>query len=730
MALSIRVLSLLILLRTVVLAANGSLAGRVNAETSGEPLAGVNVLIAGTVRGTMTGSSGEFRITEVPPGTYTILFSIVGYQRVRLADVVVREGEETFVTVSMKETPLQTEQVVVTASKREQSLVEVPVSIAVMEASDIRERNSLTLDDALRYVPGVNMTGPQVNIRGSSGYSLGAGSRVLMMLDGIPFLAGDTGELIFEAIPVGQIDRIEVVKGASSALYGSNALGGVINVITKPIAALPKTYIRTYGGLYNKPSFEQWKWSDKTRFVNGQSLGFSRKIDQFGFAVFLSRQFDDGYRQNDYRRRYNAYVKLRQELSGSSTLTINTGVLHQFSGQFLFWRSLDSALIPPIKNQTDNLKSTRFFANSLLTAVLSDHALLTVKAMWSHNRWGFQQMHDVDRTESITDDIRAEVSARIIPADNHTITFGLDGSIDMIGGEMFEGRTIGGLAVYAQDEIELADDVTLTLGARYDFQSVGLVERSVQLNPKSALTYTPWEGTTLRASFGRGFRVPSVAEAFIAAGGGFVRGVPNTALKPERSLSFELGVSQALGEAGSLDIAGFRSDYDDLIEPGLRVSGQNLEVQWRNVTSARVQGFETSTKLGFFDGHLMCALGYTYVYPEDLTKNDILKYRPRHLFYSTALAHLGWLSLGGDFRFVSRVDRIDDELVETGIVPDGDERVDILVADFRIGAEIALGGISLSTTLNIKNAFQRNYVELIGNLMPPRTYVLSVELRL
>jgi outer membrane receptor for ferrienterochelin and colicins len=730
MALSFRVFSLLILLRAVVLAANGSLAGRVTMAASGEPLVGVNVLISGTVRGTTTGPTGEFRIAEVPPGTYTILFSIVGYQRVRLADVVVREGEETFVTVSMKEAPLQTEQVVVTASKREQSLEEVPVSIAVMEASGIRERNSVTLDEALRYVPGVNMTGPQVNIRGSSGYSLGAGSRVLMMLDGIPFLAGDTGELIFEAIPVGQIDRIEVVKGASSALYGSNALGGVINVITKPIAAVPETYIRAYGGLYNKPSFEQWKWSDKTRFLHGQSVGFSRRIDQFGFAVFLSRQFDDGYRQNDYRRRYNAYVKLRQELSGSSTLTINTGVLHQFSGQFLFWRSLDSALIPPIKNQTDNLKSTRFFANSLLTAVLSDHALLTVKAMWSHNRWGFQQMNDVDRTESITDDIRAEVSARIIPADNHTITFGLDGSIDVIGGEMFEGRTIGGLAVYAQDEIGLADDVTLTLGARYDFQSVGLVERSVQLNPKSALTYTPWEGTTLRASFGRGFRVPSVAEAFIAAGGGFVRGVPNTALKPERSLSFELGLSQALGEAGSLDIAGFRSDYDDLIEPGLRVSGQNLEVQWRNVTSARVQGFETSAKARFFDGDLMCALGYTYVYPEDLTKNDILKYRPRHLFYSSALAHLGWLSLGGDFRFVSRVDRIDDELVETGIVPDGDERADILVADFRIGADMTLGGISLNTTLNIKNAFQRNYVELIGNLMPPRTYVLSVELRL
>ena len=124
-----------------------------------------------------------------------------------------------------------------------------------MDAAEIRQRNSTSLDDALRYVRGVNMTGTQVNIRGSSGYSLGAGSRVLMLLDGIPFFAGDTGELNFEAIPMGQVDRIEVVKGASSALYGSNALGGVINIITKPIPETPETIVRTYGGMYNRPTY-------------------------------------------------------------------------------------------------------------------------------------------------------------------------------------------------------------------------------------------------------------------------------------------------------------------------------------------------------------------------------------------------------------------------------------------------------------------------------------------
>jgi outer membrane cobalamin receptor len=143
-----------------------------------------------------------------------------------------------------------------------------------------------------------------------------------------------------------------------------------------------------------------------------------------------------------------------------------------------------------------------------------------------------------------------------------------------------------------------------------------------------------------------------------------------------------------------------------------------------------VQGFETSMKFIMFEGGLSCNLGYTYVYPEDRTKHDLLKYRPRHLLYTTVLGRIAWLSAGIDFRFVSRVDRIDNELVETGIVPDGDERQDILIGDLRLGADFSLAGSALSATLNTRNAFQRNYVELIGNLMPPRSYTLTLEMKL
>jgi len=729
MAMILRTAFILCLLvcRTHVLAATGSVAGRVTAAGDTAGLAGVNVLLQGTVRGTTTNSHGEYRITGIPPGAATLVFSMVGYHRAVKPGVIVEEEKETTLDLAMTQSPIQTDMVVITASKREQSLEDVPVSISVLDGAEIQQRNSVSLEDALRHIPGMSLTGPQVSIRGSSGYSLGAGSRVLMLLDGVPFIAGDTGELTFESIPMGQVERIEVVKGASSALYGSNALGGVINIISKPIPETPETILRTYGGMYGEPEYPQWRWSDRIRSFNGQSFSHSRRVGDLGVSVFASRHLDDGYRQNDYRRRYNFFMKMREELSTASSLGFTLGLVYQHTGQFLYWRNADSALITPLRHETDNVKSTRYFLSGLYNAALSDRALFTVKTHWSHNDWGFQQTADPGRTESVSDGLRVEILSTLLPDGVHTATFGVDGNIDMIGGGMFGVRTIGGLALYGQDEAKLGKELTVTLGARFDLQSVGLSSEGGKFNPKVGAVYRPAEGTSLRASYGQGFRVPSLPEAFVQAGSTGLLAVPNRDLKPEQSRSYEVGVSQAAGIWGLFDIAAFRMDIENLIEPGLYVAGAGLQVQWRNVTRARIQGFESSCRVSLFDGALNCALGYTYVYPEDVTAQDILKYRPRHVLSTGAHLRFGWLSAGVDFRYLSRVDRIDMELVEAGVIPDGDLRVPIYVTDFRCGAEFPLGGSLFSCTVNVKNAFQHNYIELIGNVMPPRTYVFVLQ---
>ncbi len=319
----------------------------------------------------------------------------------------------------------------------------------------------------------------------------------------------------------------------------------------------------------------------------------------------------------------------------------------------------------------------------------------------------------------------------MIPHEDHTITTGVDGNVDIIGGDIVSQRVIGGFALFGQDEIRLADPLTLTVGVRYDYSSVGVTTPGGQINPKLALSYKPVEGTALRASVARGFRVPAVAEAFLLAGFSGIIARPNQDLKPERNWSFEAGISQRVGDFGTVDVAAFRSDFDNLIEVDVVDTAQNsLLFQWRNVAKARVQGVETSVKLGFFDGGLQFNVGHTYVWPEDLTRNDILKYRPRHLLYSTLASRIGPLHASADFRFISRVDRVDDVLSKTGLIFDGDVRTDIYVTDFRLGVDFTLGSVPLTLTGSVNNALQYNYVELIGNMMPPRTYMLALDMRL
>jgi iron complex outermembrane receptor protein len=183
----------------------GSITGTVSDAKTQEPLAGVNVLLRGTVRGTTTDAYGKYLLVGVPAGTFDISFSLIGYTTQTIHQISIQPDTARRLDVSLTQAPIQTEQVVVTASRREQSLRDVPVSVSTVTSKMIADRLSVTLDDALRYVPGVNMMSDQVNIRGSTGYSRGVGSRVLILIDGLPFITGDTGEINWETFPMFQI---------------------------------------------------------------------------------------------------------------------------------------------------------------------------------------------------------------------------------------------------------------------------------------------------------------------------------------------------------------------------------------------------------------------------------------------------------------------------------------------------------------------------------------------
>jgi len=702
-------------------AQTGTVVGIVTDVETGEALAGVNIQLGGTVRGTTTGVGGTFRIVGIRAGRYSLSFSCVGYQREEIADLPVSAGDSVQLRIPLTPVAIQAEPVVVIASKREQSLQDVPVSISIMESGTIEDYNLPSVEDALRYISGVNVVDAQVSIRGSSGYSRGAGSRVLMLVDGIPLLTADTGELNFETIPVFQVDRLEVAKGAGSALYGSNALGGVINVITKPIPEQPATTVRLSGGVYNGPSYSQWDWGGGSRFTDYIGITHARTIGKTGLSLHASRTGDEGYRQNDDRKRYNGYAKVRHDFSESDALTATFNIMHQSRGSFLNWKDLSNALVPPDIQQGDWITSDRFFLSARHQHVASRHLTFSVTGIWYHNL--FRDNIDTVMHRSLSDMYRTEAQVNWEFHPSHILTAGVEGNIEVVEADLFGNRNGQGIGLYAQDEFRLSDPLRLTLGARFDYQDLDSLDADHQLSPKAALVFAPAPTTRLRGSFGRGFRSPSAAEAFTTTTLSVITIIPNPALRSERSTSFELGWNQILGTAMMFDVALFQSDFSDLIEPRF-VSGTTG--QFINVTSARIRGFEVNCSVELFARSLLFNLGYTITDPRDLTEDDVLKYRHRQLLYLGAVWQQGIVTTGLDFRYLSRVERIDEEF--SIVIPDAEVRVPVYVVDFRSGVTLAPAGTPLSIMLNIKNVLQYNYVDFIGNLAAPRSYSLTAEM--
>jgi outer membrane receptor for ferrienterochelin and colicins len=703
--------------------ARGTIQGTVVSRDNREPLPGTNILLQGTVLGTTTDMNGMFVLKNIPTGVYSLSISLVGYERKIVGDVRVEENRVTEITVELSSSPIQTEPVVVTASKREQSLQEVPASVSILEAKELSYRNTITIDDALRYVPGVNMTQGQVNIRGSTGYSRGVGTRVLLLVDGLPLLTGDTGEIVWESLPVYQIDRVEVVKGAGSALYGSSALGGVINILTKEVRDRPETRLRMYGGIYATPKYPQWRWTEDSRFFNGVYASHAQRFDNLSLFVGGSRTADEGFKRNESWRRYNASVRAAYNFSPFESFDVLFSLLDQRRGNFFYWKDLENALAPAAGQDTQRVYSHRWSLGSSYKKFISDKFYYNTKVSLYRTRWE----DNVDAGHRSTADFfNGEVQATYRAFDDHILTFGVYGMYTSVSAETIFGIRDGyGFATYLQDEITVAPQLRLTVGGRLDVQQVDTVNTFAQFNPKIGIVHNVDEYTVFRASVGRGFRAPSVAEMFTTTQAGGLTISPNPDLRPERSWSFEVGASHTFNENIFAQVSLFQNEFWDLIEPKL-----DGVVRFQNVTRARVQGFEVGLNTNFFAKTLFVDVGYTYMYPRDVSLQDMLKYRPRHILYLSSRLQFEHVQVGIDQRYLSKVEKIDDELVRFGIIVQGDKRVPIYVTDIRFNVDWAFVDLPLISSFHVNNLLGYHYVELIGNIASIRNFVFTLEAKL
>ena len=686
-----------------------------------QPMIGANIYLEGTILGTSTNTKGFFFIDNVPAGQFTLVVSMIGYQLFKRT-IRVAAGESLDVGVlQLQPAPIQAAPIVVTASRTEEGIQEATTSISVMQKEEFRLRNNITLNQALQYISGINLNGGQVNIRGATGYTRGVGSRVLLLLDGLPLLTGDTREINFDVVPLFMIERVEVLKGAGSALYGSGAMGGVINIISRGIQNSPTFFTRWYAGLYSQPSYRQWQWSNKSRFLNGQLFGFQKRWGPFGLSVIGTRDQDDGYRQNDWRLRHTGSIKLQWDISAFQQILLHGNLMEQKRGNFLFWKDLQHALQPPEDQRDDWVHSRRGYLGTSYRLIPGKDQLIQVKALWFSNWFADNIGEPNNGNRSQSNQLYGELQYTA-KKNLHFLTAGISANYGWVNANLFGKRQATETAFYLQNEIRWNPSWKVTVGIRGDYFDVDQLRAQFQISPRLGIHYSLARNTHLRASLGRGFRAPSLAEAFTTTTVSGFQVIPNYHLNPETNFSAEAGIRQQF-EFADMDLAIFNSNYHNLIEPQFLTSGQ---IQFQNVTRARITGIEVNLSGKLFRNHLRLNYGYTYVHARDLTRNDYLNFRPRHLFYASQTLHLGAILMGLDYRYIAKYDRIDPRLEL--LIPDANQYVPAHVLDGRISAIMMVGKFPIRVTFHVDNILQYYYTDLVGSLAPLRKYVISIEL--
>lgn len=709
----------------------GTIVGTVTDRESGEPVIGASVRLSGLPQGATSRRDGSFVVRRVPVGSVRLIVTAVGYHPAEYV-ATVTSGDTLRVRIELSSESITSAAVVVSAARRVQSVQEVATSVSLVDARSIAERAMTRLDEALRYVPGVVVTGSQVSIRGSSGFSYGLGSRVLLLIDNFPALSADNGDMSFDALPIADVERIEIVKGAGSALYGTSALGGVVNVITRDASPAPELRVRALGGLWTLPRFDTWRYRDDPPRLGAVDASASTTLGALQMLVAGGYRSDDSYRSFNDSRRWYTFGKATYDLGAASQLKLIAQYAADDRANWLNWRSLRYATLPPATTDTTDRVDSRKLLVGLEERTIWSTALFTTLRGSLFRTW-YTNTIPPDSAGHVSADATqytGELQASYQATERFNLTTGISATLNAVESPYTQGRRTQTIAsLYAQAEYRFGDRTTATLGARADNVSTERDASGVQLSPKLGITYRLDERTTLRASIGRAFRAATLTERYAALRfAGFTVGI-NPSLRSEIGWSAEIGALHTTSIGGrewSFDAAAFVARMDDLIEPQFVVD-TTAEIRFVNISRALLPGIELVVR-GWLWGDIMgIESGATLMAPRDLVENATLRFRHNVQWNTRVLVNLSQrLRANADYRFLSRVERIDDRIVQLGLVPDGDKRVPIHILDLRLLWDVPIA-VPLRLTLNVRNALDYYYAEYIGNLGPTRQVSLQAE---
>ena len=596
------------------------IAGHVLDAHTKEHLSFVNVQVEGTALGCLTDESGHFYLKNLPEGELTIVFSMMGYETEKRT-VTLRRDTLVEMNVAIAETSFMIDNVVVTANKYETKQREVATIVNVIPPLIIESTTSNSMADVLNFQTGLrveetcsNCGVPQIRINGLEG------QYTQILMDSRPIFSSLASVYGLEQLPAGMVDRIEVIRGGGSALYGANAIAGVVNIITKEPS-------RNSLNISNSSAFTQQGTYDINTNMNASVVSENQKAGLFLFGVQRNRQqYDrdnDGY--SDIPHLNSTTVGFRSYFKTSDYSKI-TAEYHHTTEFRRGGYGIDS-LQPHESPLTEQLKHNIDAATAKWDMYTADNKhFVSVYTSFQHIARDsyFGTNYNPNAYGKSTDIVsvtgaqyRFSYPCGIMNAD---LSAGAEYSYNQLRDQIlgYDRNTLQRVHLgggYVQNEWK-NKQWSILVGGRLEQHS--LLDKPV-FSPRANIRYTPIEPIILRLSYASGYRAPQIYEEDLHVGavGGEVSLISlDENLKPEysHSISGSIDMYKRFGKWDmNLTLEGFFTQLNDvftLVENGHDAQG-NLLLTRTNASGARVAGMNIEAKVGF--GHLLTfQAGYTY----------------------------------------------------------------------------------------------------------------------
>ncbi len=627
--------------------------------------------------------------------------------------------------------PNEMDELVVTATRLATQRGRIASSVSVITREEIQRRQFRSVTDALRTVPGVHVVRTGGPGQQTSVFMRGANSNhTLVLIDGIEVSdpSSPNGAVDFSNLWLDNVERIEVVRGPQSTLYGSDAIGGVIQIFTRRGEGELHGAAEIEGGSDN--TFNQKANAAGATDQVDYSFGVTR-IDTDGDSVTPSRLRDGVSAEDDNYENWTA--------SARAGIAVSNSVQMNFFGRYIDSDTkLDPELATSFGGTTEDrdakLSQTTWLLRGEATAQLMDGlwemTLASSYTDYNRNNRNDRQMpsETLTRTNFDGDKLKFEIKNDFYVADEHVLTLGLETekeNMDSGGFSDFGGFVVGeesnadtrNSAVYTQDQFSYGDSLFGTVGLRYDDNQDYGSEVTYRFAPVYLYRRT---GTRFKGSAGTGFKSPTLfqTDGFTPNNfGSFYRGNPD--LDAEKSFGWEAGFEQELwGSRMNFGLTWFESKIDDLAQV---VFDASFNSTYENIDEADIKGAEAFIHVQPFKP-VLGRINYTYTDAEDNKTNDKLLRRPKHKFdvdleiraTSRATVTLA-LNVVSDYNDISRR--------SGGVIKGDDYAVANLAAEYRLDKKWRLFG-------RVENLTDEHYEPADGFQESDRGAFAGVELRL